>query len=327
MLRALWPLLRQAVGLYWLLIKIVLPVMVLTRLAVEAGIVDVLAPLLAPLMTLMGLPPELGIAWVTCLLVGIWAGAAAAFTVVSADSLTAAQVTVFASLMLFAHALPIEQRIAQKAGAAFWATTALRLLAAVAYGMILHNVCRATGWLSEPVNALWVPIGEDPGWVAFVWDTAQSLAWMFVILVGLVILLRVMEVSGLTRLLTVVVSPLLRLAGIGRPAVPLTMVGLLLGLSYGGGLIIQQAREGRLNARDVFLSVSLMGLLHSVVEDTLVVVSFGADLVSVLVGRVVFSLLVVVVLARAVALMPDASFFRFLFDRRIAGGRPDLVKP
>ena len=193
--------------------------------------------------------------------------------------------------------------------------------------MILHNVCRATGWLSGPVNALWVPTGEDPGWGAFVWDTAQSLAWMFVILVGLVILLRLMEVSGLTHRLTAVLSPLLRLAGIGRPAVPLTMVGLLLGLSYGGGLIIRQAREGRLNARDVFLSVSLMGLLHSVVEDTLVVVSFGADLVSVLVGRVVFSLLVVVVLARAVALMPDASFFRVLFDRRIAGGRPDLVKP
>lgn len=325
MFGVLWPLVRQAVGLYWLLVKIVLPVMVLTRLAVEAGLIEILAPLLAPLMTLMGLPPELGFAWVTCLLVGIWAGAAAAFAVVPIESLTAAQVTIFASLMLFTHALPIEQRICQKAGPGIWATSMLRLVGAVVYGMILYHIHRATGWLSEPAQALWVPAGTDPSWAAFARDAAETLGWMFVILLGLVILLRIMEVSGITRRLNVLLSPLLRLTGISRDATPLTMVGLLLGLSYGGGLIIQQARQGHLKPRDVFLSVSLMGLSHSLIEDTLVVVSMGADLMAVLVGRVVFSLLVVAVLARALAFVSDARFFRYLFSRPVAAEQPDTV--
>jgi hypothetical protein len=324
--QVLWPLLREAVGLYWLLIRIVVPVLLLTRLAVEAGLIEILAPLFAPLMILMGLPPELGFAWATCLLVGIWAGAAAAFAIVPAEAMTTAQVTIFASVMLIAHALPIEQRIAQKAGPGFWATSGLRVIAAILYGMILNHLFRATGWLSEAASPLWVPSSTDPSWAAFAGDTAQSLMWMFVILLGLVLLLRGMEAAGITRWLKASLSPLLRVAGISASATPLTTVGLLLGISYGGALIIQEARAGHLSARDVFLSVSLMGLSHGLIEDTLIVVAFGADLTSVLVGRVVFSLALVFLLARAISRVPDATFFRFLFNRATALREPGPVQ-
>ncbi|WP_274426643.1 nucleoside recognition protein [Chelativorans sp. YIM 93263] len=308
-----WALLREAFSLYWVLVRIVLPVMVLTRIAVEFGAIELLSPLFAPLMTLLGLPPELGFAWVTGLLVGIWGGAVAMFAVVPVETLTTAQVTVFWTLILFAHALPIEQRIVQKAGPGFVVTSALRLLGGLVYGLLLHLLFQYTGWLSEPASPLMVPAGSDSGWLGFIYETAEALFWMFVILLALVITMRLMEVVGMMNWLRTLLAPVLRLAGIGPAAAPLTMVGLLLGLSYGGGLIIREARQGHLGARDVFLAAALMGLAHSLIEDTLVAVALGADLTSVLFGRVIFSIAIVALIARLIRFVPEHTFFRYLF--------------
>ena len=82
--------LRQSVRIYLVLLRILVPVMILARLAVDLGLVAWLSPLFAPLMVAVGLPPELGLAWLTAALVGIWAGAVALFTVVSVEDLTTA---------------------------------------------------------------------------------------------------------------------------------------------------------------------------------------------------------------------------------------------
>src|SRR5690625_247830 len=312
-LRAARATLGDAVTLYWLLVRIILPVMLLTKVAVEFGIIELLAPLFAPLMLLLGLPPELGFAWVTGILVGLWGGAVALFAVVPVAELTTAQVTVFMSLVLFSHALPIEQRIVQKAGPSFLITSAMRLLGGLLYGLILHTVLQSMGWLQDPVAPHWVPTGSDPGWGAFFLETLEALFWMFLILLGLVIGMRLLEWSGVMRLLRIALTPILRLAGIGPAAAHLTMVGLLLGLAYGGGLIIREAQQGHLDARDIFLATSFMGLAHSLIEDTLIAVALGADLTSVLVGRVIFSIIVVALLARLLDLVPDRTFFRYLF--------------
>lgn len=305
--------LRDTLRLYWLLIRIVLPVMVLSRVAVELGLIDLLAPLFAPLMVMVGLPPELGFAWLASIFVGIWAGAVAIYSLVPMDSLTTAQVTIASSLLLFAHAMPVEQRIVQKAGPSLIATSLLRLLGGLFYAFLLHTLFEATGWLQTPVAPHWVPASKDTSWFAFVWETAEALLWMFVILLGLVVVMKVLRKTGLMDWLTKALAPVLRIAGIGAAATPLTMVGLLLGLAYGGGLIIEEARKGHLEPRDIFLSTSFMGLAHSLIEDTLLVVALGADLTSVFVGRLIFAIAVIALLARVIDLIPKQAFFRFLF--------------
>jgi len=312
-LRAARTTLSDAITLYWLLVRIVLPVMLLTKVAVEFGVIELLAPLFSPLMLLLGLPPELGFAWVTGFLVGLWGGAVALFAIVPVAELTTAQVTIFMSLILFSHALPIEQRIVQKAGPSFLVTSLMRLLCGLVYGLILHLIFQYSGWLQEPVAPHWIPTSSDPSWEAFFYETAEALFWMFLILLGLVVSMRLLEWSGIMKLLRNGLTPILRLAGIGPAAAPLTMVGLLLGLSYGGGLIIREAQKGHLSARDIFLATSFMGLAHSLIEDTLIAIALGADLTSVLVGRVIFSILVVALLARLIDLVPQRTFFRYLF--------------
>ncbi len=78
-------------------------------------------------MSLIGLPPELGLAWLTAMLIGIWGAVPLIFTLVPVSSLTSADITVFSALILFAHGLPIEQKIIEKAGPGVLITTTLRV--------------------------------------------------------------------------------------------------------------------------------------------------------------------------------------------------------
>lgn len=305
---------RDAVRIYLVLIRVLVPVMVLTRIAVDLGIVGWLSPLFAPLMVAVGLPGEVGLAWLTAALVGIWAGAVALFTVVAVDSLTTAQMTIFSVLVLFAHTLPVEQRIVQKAGPGLVVTTLLRILGGFLFAWILHGLFSATGWLAAPARPHFMPVAQDPGWLAFAVKTAESLAWIFVFLLALVAMMKVLDVTGITRWLTAALAPMLRLCGIGPAAAPITMVGLLLGLAYGGGLIIREAQRGQIGPRDIFLATVLMGCAHSLIEDTLVLMALGADGLTLSLGRIVFSVLFVAVIARVIARIPDRIFLRYLYN-------------
>jgi hypothetical protein len=100
----------------------------------------------------------------------------------------------------------------------------------------------------------------------------------------------------------------------------LTVVGVTLGLSYGGGLLIQHARTGEIADRDVFFSMALLGLCHSLIEDTLVMSAVGAHHSGTLWGRLIFSLLATWILVRVVARLPERFFYRHLFKSALNRG-------
>jgi spore maturation protein SpmB len=306
----------RAVAVSWRLYLAVVKVMVPTMVAVEAakavGAVDVLGALFAPVMGLVGLPPEMGLVWAATALLGLYPGFGAFAALLSETQLTVAQATVLGSMALFAHGLPVEQRICRRAGVGATFSTALRLGGALAYGAILNLVFSGLDLYQEPAVLLLptpAPGGGVAGWLV---DTAVALAWMFAVIVAIVAAMRVLEAIGAMRLLRAALAPVLRLMGMGPTAAPLTVIGMLLGITYGGGLIIKETEAGTLSRRDVFLSVAFMCLCHSVVEDTLFLLAIGGDLTALLVGRFVFSVLVVALIARVLARVPERTFERYL---------------
>ncbi|KJS34243.1 MAG: hypothetical protein VR70_18035 [Rhodospirillaceae bacterium BRH_c57] len=318
-------LLGDSLSLYWDLVKIMVPVMVAVKVAVDLGVIEALTRAFGPLMGLVGLPQEMGLVWATAALVNIYGGAAALIGVLPETPLTVAQATVLLSMILAAHSLPVEQRVCQKAGAGVVFTTVLRLAAALAYGAILNAIYSGLDILQQPVSIAWLPsTAPDAGWREWTVNSLTTLATIFVIIVALLAVLRLMEASGLTAFLTRALAPVLRAMGIGPQATPLAMVGVLLGLSYGGGLIIREARTGALPPREIFLAVCFMAICHSMIEDTLFIMALGGHWSGVLVGRLVFSLLVMAVLARIVHALPDAVFERWLYRSPAPSG--PLVK-
>lgn len=303
----------ETLEIYWVLVRITIPIAVLTELLSRMGAIRAMAPAFAPVMNLVGLPPELGLAWLTGMLVGIWGAVPLVFTLVPVSSLSVADMTVFSALILFAHGLPVEQKIIQQAGPGMLATTTLRIAGGLLYAFLLHHVLAATGWLSAPVSPAWVPTGATPDWAGYFRGLGETMLSMLVILLVLSWGLEILKVTGVLGLLMKALSPLLRLAGIRGEAEHLTAVGLFLGISYGAGLLIREARSGAISPRQIFLSCVFMGFAHSVIEDTLIMVSLGADVYGALAGRLAFAIAATAGLAALLRQLSDETFFAQMF--------------
>lgn len=305
--------LRQAVRTSYALFRIIVPIAIGVRLLELAGIIKLLGQLLAPVMALVGLPGSMGLVWATTIVTNIYGGMVVFAGVAPGAGLTVAQVTVLATMMLIAHAIPVEASIARQAGTSFRAMAALRIGGALVAGILLNLLYLASNTLQRPNAALWTPPPRDPSWLGWALGEMRNLAYIFLIILTLLILMRLLErlgiIDGLTRLL----RPVLTLLGISERAAPLAIVGMTLGLTYGGGLIIQEARAGGLSRHDVFCALALLGICHSFIEDTLLMVVIGGHLSGTLLGRTVFALVITFLVARLLRALPEPVLMRWFF--------------
>jgi len=145
---------------------------------------------------------------------------------------------------------------------------------------------------------------------------------MLVILLALSWTVEILRMVGAMGFVNRALGPLFRLAGLSAEATHITAVGLVLGLAFGGGLLIAEARSGRVPPRQVFLSCVFMGFAHGLIEDTLVVVAVGADLSSVLVGRLAFAIAATALVALGLKLLSDRDFGRWLYPSRMKIAEP-----
>ena len=143
----------------------------------------------------------------------------------------------------------------------------------------------------------------------------QSLLMILVIIALLLTLLKFLRLVGVERLLEVILAPILRLMGIGREATTLTVVGMTLGISIGGGLLIREAEQGHISRRDIFASLTMLGLCHSLIEDTLLMMLLGAHVSGIIWLRVLFTLVILALITRALNRRSDSFVERWLFNR------------
>lgn len=278
------------------------PIIIVVKLLKELGLVNYLALPLEPVMELMGLPAQTGLVWATSMIVNIYSGLVVyAALLPDMQPVTVAQVTILATVVLIAHNLPVELRIAQRCGLNLKAQALLRVLGAFAAGILLHLLLDGFGLLQGQSVMLFTPEDSDPTLPAWCLGQLRTLAGIYVIIFALITLVRLLQFLRITDLLNRLLRPLLHLMGIGSQAATITVLGLTLGLAYGGGLIIHEVRKGTVPHKDVFASMSLMGLTHSLIEDTLLMSLIGAHTLGTIWFRLAFSLLVMIVLTRIYA--------------------------
>jgi hypothetical protein len=290
--------------MFFAVAKIMAPVMLAVEAAQRWGLIDALGHVIAPGMALLNLPPEAGLVWISNVFMGVYGGIAVLIAVSGSIDLTTGQLNALCAMMLIAHSIPVEQAIVRAAGASFAATAGLRLAAALLYGGAIAWVSRLTGVLTGPVSLAWLQgstlikgAAEDGYW-AWIQSTAVTMLMLLIIIFALAFLLDALEHLGITRRITALLAPLLRLSGLDSRVTPVTTVGVLLGLTYGGALIIDAANKHQFDARTRFLALAWLSLSHGLIEDTILMLALGANVWLALVGRLIITMLIVALLAR-----------------------------
>ena len=307
---------RESVSVALPLFRIMIPMIIVVKILKEMGAIDILGQWLAPVMGIVGLPGSMGLVWAATLVAGFFPGIIVFADLAASEMLTVGQVTVLTSMMLIAHSLPVELQIANKAGPRWLSMGIIRIGGALLYGLILNQILLWGNWLTESSILLWYPETGSVDLKTWAWDQVLGLMLMFLILMGIMLLMKVLNKFGFSLFLQRIFTPLLSKLGIGKDATNITVIGITLGISYGGGLIIKESRAGTIPPKDIFFAMVLMGLFHSIVEDTLLMLLLGGSLWGLLVGRLIFALLAVWLLVRLISLISEKRFERYFFKTK-----------
>ncbi|MDJ0621391.1 MAG: hypothetical protein QNJ17_00415 [Desulfocapsaceae bacterium] len=288
---------KETLATSWELLKITIPVVIIVKILEEFGMVTLLSNYLEPVMGLIGLPGALGLVWATALLTNLY-GAMVIFATLLPDlELNVAQVTTICSAMLIAHSLPLELTITKKAGAPFTPIALLRLTGAFIYGFLLHLFCSTLQIWQEPATMIFEAGKQATTTLSWAIGQLENFALIIFVIFWITIIMKILRVTGILALFERILEPVLPIFGMSKRAAPVTVVGMVMGISYGGALIIRETNSGSMGRREVFFSLALMGLSHALVEDTLLMIALGGHWVGLLLGRLIFSLLVIYLLA------------------------------
>lgn len=305
--------LRQTARTCYALFRIMIPVIIAVKILQELHLVEAISRPFGPVMALVGLPAVFSLAWVSAMFNSMYAGLIVFAQLAQDQPVTAAQATVLATMMLVAHNLLVESAVARASGPRATVQLVLRVACALLLGAMLNQFYLSLDWLQEPARILFAASAPPPDLFAWALKELRNLGLIALIILLLVLVMGLLDASGVTARLNRLLAPALRLCGIGPEAAPITVIGMTLGLAYGGGLIIDQARSGKLDKRDVVFGLTLMGLCHSIIEDTMLMVLAGGHLSGILWGRLVFSMAATAVLVKASSLLPESLFDRIFW--------------
>ena len=127
---------KNGVSTVLLLAKIIVPVYFVVTVLKYTGLLEHIAVIFVPAMSIFGLPGEAALALVLGNALNIYA----AIGVISSISLTAKQITILAVMISFSHTLFVETAVTKKMGIGVLPILATRIGLAIASGIVLNVV-------------------------------------------------------------------------------------------------------------------------------------------------------------------------------------------
>lgn len=282
---------RAGVRTWWWLVRMMLPITFGVALLQWMGVISAVSAWLTPAFSHIGLDGEGVLTFLTAISASIYA----AIGVMGTLNLDYRSVTIIAVMTLIAHNLIVESVIQRKAGCrSAWEMAALRLVMALLAAWILNRVLPA-GYSGTLLLDRQGVADTTFGAVMQGWALSQAklLPLMLGMILGLNILQQFLREFRLIDLLTVPMSPVMRLFGLSRDSAFLWIVLNTLGLAYGGSVMIGEVESGSIARRDARLLNAHAAMTHSTLEDTLLYAALGVGIFWLLVPRIIMAMGVV----------------------------------
>jgi len=277
-------------GFLWMM-KIIIPISFLTALLAWSGWIEKLDILIEPVMGLLNLPTMAAIPLLVGMLTGIYGGIAA----MAVLPLSSEQMTIIAIFLLISHNLVQEGIIQGNSGINPMKATLFRIGASIITVLIVAQCIDLTDTVAVASGG--ASAGASQPFLTMVHEWGSTILVLvikiFFIIMGILITLEIFKNLGWIAHVVDSLSPLLKVMGLGRKVGILWITAVVFGLSYGGAVIVEEAREEHLTKRDLETLHLSIGINHSMIEDPALFLPLGVGAFWLWVPRLLMALVAV----------------------------------
>ena len=287
---------QETTKIFWILFKVILPVIIVIRALELIGVIPFLAKFLEPLTSFIGIDGSLGLVWMAAILVNIYAGLAAFASLQAIFDYSVAETTILGLIILIAHSLPIEVAIAKKSRISWIFNLSFRFINAIVAGKILNLIFTKYELFNEPnQSVLQVPNELVSN---FEWATLQiqNFFIIFLIIFFIISTINILKALGVWSFIIHIMKIPLSYLGMSEKVANIILIGLTLGISFGGGFLIEESKKNNISKKDILLSLSFLSLCHSIIEDTILILLLGSHISGILFFRFIYTVIIILLM-------------------------------
>jgi len=279
--------LKTSIKSSWTILKLIVPIYILADLLFYYNLLSHITFIFQPLVALLGLPQEAALAIVSGLFLNLYAAIAFAAPL----GLGAKEWTVLAVFLGIAHALIVETEIMKRLGLSRLYSILLRLSVGLLVGGLTSKLPQSwfSSALSQETNRPEHPVYQS------LFDLLQnslyeslSLSLKVIVLVTvLIFFLDFIKSLSMIEKHSQKVNSGFSIA-----------VGVILGITYGAGILIAEYEKGVLQKREILFIGTYLMICHAIIEDTLLFVIFGANLWLIVGLRLLFATVIAILVLK-----------------------------
>ncbi len=268
-----------------LILKLVIPFYILADILLYFDLLKPISFIFSPVTYILQLPAETAMA----ICAGVFLNMYAAVAFAAPLGLSSQEWTILGVFLGVCHSIPVENSIMKKLGISFTYSTCLRVSMAFLTTLPLLYLPASlfTGEASTREVQL-TSYNNIPDLLLHSLTNAATLSMKIIFLITAVIFLM----DGIKR--TKFISDY----GQKVQTSFSLLTGQLLGITYGAGILFKEAESGNLDRRDIFFIGTFLMICHSLIEDPLLFVLFGANYWILVGSRLAMACLVTLLLRR-----------------------------
>lgn len=279
----------KAVRTSWWLLKMIIPISFAVSILQHYGIISIIAGYLTPLFSIIGLPGEASIVFMSSLFSPLYAPIA----IIATLTLDMREITILALMCLISHNLFVESAIQQKTGSSYLLMFSLRLLMSFAAAFILNLILPSTmGNAEATAEAI---VHSNLGAMLIYWAKGAGILSLKITLIisALMLLQSLLKEFKILYYLSKSFAPIMKAFGLSPQSSFLWLVAQFLGLTYGAAVLLEEVHNGEILAKDAKLLNYHIAINHSLLEDTLLFVAIGVPALWITFPRITFAIIVV----------------------------------
>ncbi|WP_453993853.1 nucleoside recognition domain-containing protein [Bacillus nitroreducens] len=281
----------------WTLGKVIFPVTLIVTLLQHTPLLDWVINWISPIMGWFGLSGDAAIPLVLGNFLNLYAGIGAILTL----DLTVKEVFILAVMLSFSHNLIIESTVAAKVGIKIWVIVLVRLGLAFVSAIVINLVWNGGSELAK--YGFVSPTSEEQisGWGSILLNGVEKASLgifqLAIIVIPLMVVIQILKELKWLDVFSRWMTPITKALGMKENTSTTLASGILFGLAFGAGVMIQAVKEDNVSKKDLTLAFIFLVACHAVVEDTLIFVPLGIPVLPLLLIRVITATLLTMVIA------------------------------